>query len=133
MKNDRMDSAVLTFTDALESLNASLKELDGRKSDEYYSIFEDAAVKRFEVAFEYFWKVLKIACEREGVEAYGPRPAIQEAVKFGWIDEPEFWAETLDARNGSVHDYFGTSREDYLKIVRKFAKASAKAVEKLKS
>lgn len=126
-----IEAAASAFTTALDKLNESLAAMDNSKEDEYYTVFEDAVIKRFEVAFEYFWKLLKIAAEYEGSEAPGPRPAIQEGVKFSWIDEPEFWADALDARNGSVHDYFGISRSEYIKIVRKFAKASLTAVEKI--
>ena len=46
-----------------------------------------------------------------------------------WIADPEFWAKVLDARNGSVHDYFGISRDAYLKIMKRFV-AEAEGVVK---
>ena len=70
------------------------------------------------VAFEYASKLMKAAAEDEGRGAFGPKQAITESVRFGWIADPEFWAKALDARNGSVHDYFGLSRDAYLKIMK---------------
>lgn len=87
-------------------------------------VFTDAIIKEFEVAFGYAWKLMKAAAEYEGAEAPGPRPAIQEAQRFGWIEDPDFWAEALDARNGSVRDYFGISMNAYMGIVRRFVSES---------
>lgn len=105
----------------------------GREKPEnsIYSILYDACVKRYEVLFEYTWKLLKIASEYQGQEAPGPRPAIQEGLRFGWIEDPEFWADALDARNGSVHDYFGVTQQEYLNIMNRFVKEAGKLSKNL--
>lgn len=104
-----------------------------KKHDEHYSLHVDAVVKRFETLFEYVWKAFKSAAEYQGVEAPGPRPAIQEAVRFGWIRKPELWTAALDARNGSVHDYFGMPIDEYLKIIRKYNDDIAAVLARLPS
>jgi nucleotidyltransferase substrate binding protein (TIGR01987 family) len=127
VKNKTLEGAISAFSSSLGKLQSSLEVLDETKeNDEYHAVFEDAVIKRFEVAFEYCWKMIKTAVEFQGCEAFGPRPAIQEATRFGWLKDPEFWAEALDVRNGSVHDYFGVSRDEYVKIVRNFVKTSSK-------
>ncbi len=88
-------------------------------------------MKRFEVLFEYLWKLFKIAAEFQGSEAPGPRPAIQEAAKYGWIDDVEFWAEVLDVRNNSVHDYFSDATAPELTLIEKFADKSKTAIKKV--
>ena len=123
MNVKKLKAAIDAVQDANKKLHESLSMLDAAKlSTSQHEVVVDAVIKRFEIAFEYCWKLLKLAAEYQGVEANGPRPAIQEAVRFGWIEDPEFWAEALDARNGSVHDYFGVSRSQYVKLVRKFSK-----------
>lgn len=121
MTRVNFESAIQSLNESLNKLEEALRLLDEKKSDQVHlNAYEDALIKRFEVAFEYCWKFIKIAVEYNGKDAYGPRPAIQEAVRFGWISNPEFWAEALDARNSSVHDYFGISRSVYIKIIKKF-------------
>lgn len=123
MSGDNVKSALEACSASLDSLRESLAFFDEpstKKHDLTHRIVGDAVVKRFEVSFEYAWKLMKVAAGYEGSEAPGPRPAIQEAVKYGWIDDPEFWAYALDARNGSVHDYFGITHEAYYDLVRDY-------------
>ena len=109
-------------SNALAEVREGLAWIDSIKiDDEHYGLVADGVVKRFEMLFEYVWKLLKWAAEYQGIEAPGPRPAIQEGVRFGWIKDPEFWVEVLDARNGSVHDYFGIEIPQYLTLIQRFA------------
>lgn len=124
MSKSRLKSALKSTHDALAKLNDALVILAKQKMDDVARpVVVDAVIKRFEVLFEYTWKLLKTAVEYQGSEAPGPRPAIQEAVRFGWIKDPELWVYALDARNGSVHDYFGITIDDYLKLIKQFTKA----------
>lgn len=91
----------------------------------------DAVAKRFEVAFEYVWKALQAASEWEGTEAPGPRPAIQAAAQYGWLEDVEQWAEFVDARNRGVHDYFGLSSEEYATVARDFESAARQCIKSL--
>lgn len=130
MSNSRLKSALKTTQEALAKLNDALAILAKQRSDDMERpVVVDAVIKRFEVLFEYSWKLLKTAAEYQGSEAPGPRPAIQEAVKFGWIKDPELWVYALDARNGSVHDYFGITISEYLQLIQKFSKAAEKTVQ----
>jgi nucleotidyltransferase substrate binding protein (TIGR01987 family) len=114
---------VETCKQALAKLDVALKLLNTEpKNSPKHSALLDSCIKRFEVLFEYVWKLIKIAAEHQGSEAPGPRPAIQEGIRYGWIQDAEFWTEALDARNGSVHDYFGISTEAYLAIIQNFSK-----------
>ncbi len=119
--------------DSLKELVDALDVLKGKKADDpFYGIVCDAVIKRFEVAFEYGWKLMKVAVEYQGIEAAGPRPAIQEAIRFGYIAAPEFWARALDSRNASVHDYLGIPIGEYLKIIGRFSKELALLIENVK-
>lgn len=134
MTDKRLDAALKTVTtscaelrDAVEYLNAQPKKASKMER----GIAFDAVVKRFEVSFEYAWKLMKVGAEFQGSEAFGPRPAIQEAIRYGWLDDPDFWATALDARNASVHDYFGIGNDAYLAIANAFLTKSKKLIDDL--
>lgn len=123
---DRAATSLQRLQSALEWLETS------SDNDEHYQMHFDAAVKRFETLFEYTWKLLKAAAEYQGVEAPGPRPAIQQAVRFGWITDPDLWAVTLDVRNGSVHDYFGLQADETKHVMTQFANVVSSLIEALR-
>lgn len=131
MSLKKIQQAGKNTQESLDKLEESLRFLREEKNPAPKAVFLDASIKRFEVLFEYTWKLLKIAAEYQGQEAPGPRPAIQEALRFKWIQDGEFWALALDARNGSVHDYFGITHEQYLKIMERFAKELPGLLEKI--
>lgn len=123
---------------ALEKLEKCHKELQEilmahqeEKEAKWKSFLQDALIKRFEVTFEYAWKAFKAAAEFEGAEVLGPREALTEAGRYGWIDDLEFWALAMDARNGSVHDYFGIPVEDYLLLIQRFSKMLPPVIKKM--
>ena len=119
---------------ALDKLSEALEILGtGAGQSPKHMLLLDACIKRYEVLFEYSWKLLKIAVEYQGGEAPGPRPAIQEGIRYGWISDADFWALALDARNSSVHDYFGITHGEYVKIIRRFAKEMEKLLHRLSS
>jgi len=121
MTQKKIVHALNQCREALEKLAESLHVLKKTKDNEIKEILTDACIKRFEILFEYAWKLLKICVEFQGQEAPGPRPAIQEASRFGWIKDLDLWADALDARNGSVHDYFGISHTEYVKLIERFS------------
>lgn len=130
MNLKNLKSSTKACEDSLTKLKESLEVLEKNEADKkFFGILADAAIKRFEVAFEYSWKLMKAAVEYQGAEAFGPRPAIQEAIRFGYIKSPESWAQALDARNASVHDYFGITVVEYLKIIRRFVKETEPLIE----
>lgn len=122
---------IQTATDSLKELEEAIRAYEKNQDGTLAPLLRDAMIKRFEVAFEYAWKMLQQAAEFEGSEAAGPRPAITEALRYGWIRDPDFWSLALDARNGSVHDYFGVTYEEYHRIIIRFQKELAELVKKL--
>ncbi|MFA4874578.1 MAG: nucleotidyltransferase substrate binding protein, partial [bacterium] len=78
-----------------------------------------AVVKSFEVAVEYGWKELKRRLQEKGLEdIYAPKDVIRKAAEVQLIDNAESWLDYVDARNGSVHDYYGMTQDEYIAIVR---------------
>ena len=79
--------------------------------------------KAFENLVEYGWKELKVRVEDEGLEAQSPKEAVRAAAKLGFIKDPQLWIDCVNARNNSVHDYFGLPPESYVKLAEKFLMA----------
>lgn len=126
MREKKFGDNLAVCRESIDALGESLQFLKKMDvDDKYWHVHYDAAVKRFEVAFEYTWKLMQAAVQDQGREAYGPRQSIQESVGLGWIDTPEFWADALDARNDSVHNYFGVTQGQYIEIMRKFVAEAA--------
>ncbi|PIU54682.1 MAG: hypothetical protein COS89_09555 [Deltaproteobacteria bacterium CG07_land_8_20_14_0_80_38_7] len=82
--------------------------------------------KAFEIAVEYAWRELKTLVENEGLEVQSPKAAVREAARIGIISKAEYWLDFIDARNAGVHDYFGMTDEEYLKIATEFYKEASK-------
>jgi len=76
--------------------------------------------KAFEVLVEYAWRELKEEIEDQGLDAPAPKMAIKQAARLRLITEPESWLDCINARNDSVHDYFGIPREEYVALAQKF-------------
>lgn len=76
-------------------------------------------------------EAFKAALELEGVEAYGPKDSISSAARYTWIEDVEQWVAFLETRNAGVHDYFGTSENEYTEIARTFLLAAQKAFQRM--
>jgi hypothetical protein len=77
-----------------------------------------ALTKAFEVAVEYGWRELKRKAEDEGLDVPSPKAAVRQAARLSLITEPEKWMELIDARNSSVHDYFGFGGDDIGRLAK---------------
>lgn len=130
MRTDKLKGSIEASQDSLKKLQEAIGALR-KSSPPQRELFRDALVKRFESAFEYCWRMLKAAAEFQGTEATGPRPAILEGVRYGWIADPDWWATCLDTRNESVHDYFGTSRKGQEETVFRFTHELETLIEKI--
>lgn len=76
--------------------------------------------KAFEILVEVAWKHLKQRVQDEGLDAPSPKEAIRQATRIKFISDPEFWIACINARNDSVHNYFGISKKDYVELAEKF-------------
>ncbi len=100
--------------EAAENLSEALKQYAAKESELNFL----TVAKAFEIAIEYVWRELKRLVEDQGLEAPSPRMAIKQAAKLGLITDPETWLACLEARNNSVHDYFGISQSEYVDLAR---------------
>ncbi|MBI4366681.1 MAG: nucleotidyltransferase substrate binding protein [Deltaproteobacteria bacterium] len=101
---------------AIEHLDAALAQY-AKESSELNFL---TAAKAFEVAVEYEWRDLKRLVEDQGLDAPSPKMAVKLAARLQLIAEPETWMDCIDARNNSVHDYFGISEKEYISLAKTF-------------
>lgn len=107
---------------ALDHLEAALAQYATDSSELNFL----TAAKTFEVAVEYEWRDLKRLVEDQGLDAPSPKLAVKHAARLQMITEPETWMDCIDARNNSVHDYFGISEKEYIALATtllRFARA----------
>lgn len=69
----------------------------------------DAAILRFELAYEVGWKLIQLLAREEGYDVHSPRQAFQQAYSMGWISDEVVWYDIIEARNKATHVY----REEY--------------------
>lgn len=103
---------------AKEHLELALAAYKVKKPDSPLEFLTVA--KAFEVLFKYTWKDLKYRVESDGLFANSPKEAIRQAAKLGIIENAESWIDCANARNDSVHDYFGIPEKRYLALVEQF-------------
>lgn len=111
-----MESKKAKLRKAVDHLKEALAQYRRKKTELHFLTVS----KAFEVLIEYAWKELKRQVEEEGLEAVSPKMAIKQAAKLKFISKPETWMDCLEARNNSVHDYFGISEEEYAALAGEF-------------
>lgn len=110
--------------DSITQLKSALEFYDANPKEHYMRFL--AVSKAFEVSTEHAWKELKQRVEAEGVESVSPKDAIRQAAKMKMIKSAEEWLDYINTRNSSVHDYFGISEKDFVKLAQQFLKEAEK-------
>ena len=117
-KGNKLERAILDLTMAMEFY----RKIDGNEPSAFLAV-----AKAFEVAIEYAWKDLKRQLEEKGMsDIYAPKDVIRKAAQIGVLDNAEKWLNYIDARNDSVHDYYGMTQSEYIELARKFIKDAKK-------
>lgn len=117
-----MESAKKKLPKSLRNLEAALDQYRKDKSELNFL----TVTKTFEIVIEYAWHELKERVENEGLEAPAPKTAVKQAAKLKMISEPELWLECIDARNNSVHDYFGISENEFVDLAKELVQLAQK-------
>ena len=65
----------------------------------------DAAIKRFEIAFDLSWKTLKAYLERSALFCVSPLACFKEAFRQNLLASHDEWMEIVEMRNKTVHTY----------------------------
>ena len=85
----------------------------------------DAAVQRYEIAFELAWKPLQDYLEEQGYTDFkGPKRVLVKAFQDGLLDNGELWMTMHEARNVLSHTYdYDKSRLIFKDIAGRYAGA----------
>jgi nucleotidyltransferase substrate binding protein (TIGR01987 family) len=86
----------------LEQALARLQEALAKPED---SIVRDAAIQRFESAFEMAWRAIQAFAQAEGVACSSPRDCFRAAFRLGLIDNDARWMAMVEDRNRTAHTY----------------------------
>ena len=110
-----MESKKKKLPKAVKNLEEALRQYRGGKSDLNFLTVS----KAFETVVEYSWREFKRLVEDQGLEAQAPKIAVKEAARLKFLTEPEIWLLCIDARNDSVHDYFGISETEFTELAER--------------
>ncbi|MBI2083185.1 MAG: nucleotidyltransferase substrate binding protein [Deltaproteobacteria bacterium] len=118
-----MESKKKKLLKSAQNLEEALKQYRSHETELNFLTL----TKAFEILIEYLWRELRMMVEDQGLEAASPKMAIKQAAKLNLISNPELWMESLEARNNSVHDYFGISEENYSSLAEELLKLVKKS------
>ena len=97
------------------------------------SINRDSAIKRFEIAFDLSWKLVKAFLEEEkGVKCASPKDCFREAYHQGLIDYDDLWIKMTDLRNEAIHTYNEKFADEFYKKLPDMLKLLRSLREKIK-
>ena len=111
---DRLKEAVAAYLDTPEN-----------------TLFQDAAIQRFEFTFELSWKSLKEYLVDQGFsdQLNSPKQVLKEAYAAHVISDSEIWNDMLQSRNLTSHVY---DEETSRKIAQDIAQKYLPVLERLK-
>jgi nucleotidyltransferase substrate binding protein (TIGR01987 family) len=110
-----------------ESAVLRLEEVLEQSKTDY---IRDAAIKRFEIAFDLAWKTIKAFLEeRHSLSCVSPKSCLREAHRVGLIEYDAEWLTLADTRNLAAHTY----REELAEKVYQELPAALGMLRKLRS
>lgn len=90
----------------LEDFQKAIFHLEEILKMEKSEVVRDAAIQRFEIAFDLCWKTAKAFLqERHNSTCVSPRSCFKEAFRQGVINHDDFWIEITSLRNYTAHTY----------------------------
>ena len=122
---DKLDQQIEQFKKALIKLEEIVII---QKND----IVRDSAIKRFEIAVDLFWKMLKTYIEISyGIVVNSPKTVIREAYTQGLIEYESSYLDLIDLRNETAHIYKEEVAEKVFNIIPKSIKLFRKVIKKI--
>lgn len=97
------------FLDSFKKAVSNLAEALAAPKDE---LTRDAAIKRFELAFELSWKLLQRYLHDQGLDCQSPKSCFQTGLSSGLIKDEPLVVTMINDRNSSVHTYNETLAEE---------------------
>ncbi len=89
----------------LKDYRRAVRNLDEAVQTAKSDLEIDGALKRFELAYELAWKLIKEYLSFLGITCTSPRLCFKYAYQNGLIEDEVTWLEMIDVRNALVHEY----------------------------
>ena len=121
-----MDELYKSFKKSLDRLEEVLKQ-------EKTIINRDAAIKRFEFTAELGWKTIQQFLRGKNINCQSPRSCLEEAFKFGLVEDEQSWLTMLNDRNLTVHTYNEEVAENVYKNLKNYLSPLKRLAKKLTS
>jgi len=99
--------------------------------DEVNGLLMDAALHRFEFAWDRLVKAWKCFLALEGIRAASPRDIVKQAYLLGWIDNEGLWLRCLSDRLAAVEVYSDQEAAALFSNIRLYLPFMQKAYEDL--
>jgi len=121
----------MTKLEAIKKQYSSVvKRLEESLQEEKSDMARDSSIKRFEIAFDLSWKLIKAFLEEDrGVKCVSPKGCFKEAYHQGIIDYNDLWIKMVNDRNFVAHTYKEEKAEKlysklpgYLKLFKELEK-----------
>lgn len=120
-------------TDTLKRYEQAIRNLEVACATAEDDLDIDGGIKRFEIAFELSWKLIKEYLADLGIICRSPRACFKYAYQNDLIDDEKIWLEMIEDRNLVVHIYsFNESREVFERIKWKYLDAFKRLLQKIK-
>jgi nucleotidyltransferase substrate binding protein (TIGR01987 family) len=116
----------------LVSLENSIKRLKDILKKKKTVANRDSAIKRFELTIELTWKTTQRFLREQNIICRSPKECLQEAFRFGLIDDDARWLEALEDRNLTVHTYNEKTADEVYKRLPRYLNLFSRLEKELK-
>lgn len=94
------------FTNYRKALAKLEETVKGRKLEELTELEKEGLIQRFEYTYELAWKTLQDFLRFRGyTEIAGPTPALQQALRDGYLEDENKWRLLKKSREATAHTY----------------------------
>jgi nucleotidyltransferase substrate binding protein (TIGR01987 family) len=113
---------------AIQRLDALINYPDLDKND----YVQDAAIHRFELVIELYFKVLRGILIYEKLETTTPRNILKKLFEFKLIDDEQIWLNMLDDKNTICHVYQQSKVVEVFNHIKTYLPILEKTYQKIK-
>jgi nucleotidyltransferase substrate binding protein (TIGR01987 family) len=92
------------YNRAVNSLESIIETIKTKTNDEYFDVFRDSVIKRFEFSIETAKKLMGKYIEYIDTRINGQKMILKKAFEFDLIED-KIWFEMIDDRNITAHEH----------------------------
>lgn len=100
----KLETAFLRLVEGIDSVEDDLDK--------------DGVIQRFEFTFELLWKTIKVYLEDKGILCKSPKDCLQQAFKYGLINDELVYLNMLNDRNKTSHLYDQSTSEEIFNNIK---------------